>query len=152
MANYKTINSNRNVQASAATVKVIPAKTNDQREKTISPQKSIRVAGYCRVSTNEESQKGSFASQEAYLRQLILNHPDWILVDIYKDENCSGTSRAHRDGFNRMMSDAKAGKIDYIITKSISRFARNTVDSLACVHELKRRSILTRWKASAKWF
>lgn len=137
MINNRTYGSSKSIRVNAAPVKVIPAQKKENREKPAKARRSIRVAGYCRVSTNEESQKGSFASQEAYLRSLIMNHPGWELVDIYKDENCSGTSRAHRDGFNRMMRDAKAGKMDYIITKSISRFARNTVDSLDCVHELK---------------
>lgn len=127
--------------AAGNTVKIIPAITVNGRQKSVpgNPIK-LNVAGYCRVSTAEESQQGSFLSQELYLRSLIENNSDWKLVGIYKDENRSGTNRFHRPGFNQMMEDAKAGKIDYIITKSISRFARNTVDTLDCIHELRNRN------------
>lgn len=97
----------------------------------------LRVAGYCRVSTNEQSQESSAAAQELSIREMILKNPAWEFRGVYKDINKSGTSRRNRDEFNRMMEDAKAGKIDYIITKSISRFARNTVDALNCVKELR---------------
>ena len=97
----------------------------------------LRVAGYCRVSTNEQSQESSAAAQELSIREMILKNPAWEFRGVYKDINKSGTSRRNRDEFNRMMEDAKAGKIDYIITKSISRFARNTVDALNCVEELR---------------
>lgn len=101
--------------------------------------RKLRVAGYCRVSTNEQSQEGSVIVQEASIRDLIQKKPSWEYVGIYKDKK-SGTSRNHRDEFNRMMNDAKLGKIDFIITKSISRFARNTVDALNCIEELRNRN------------
>lgn len=127
--------------AGSALVKMIPACTFHGAHKNAPdiPEK-IRVAGYCRVSTEEESQQGSFLSQEAFLRSMIEKHPEWELAGIYKDENRSGTNRLHRAGFNRMMADAKAGQIDYIITKSISRFARNTVDTLNCIQELRNQN------------
>lgn len=98
--------------------------------------RKLRVAGYCRVSTNEQSQEGSVIVQEASIRDLIQKKPSWEYAGVYIDIK-SGTSRNHRDEFNRMMNDAKSGKIDYIITKSISRFARNTVDALNCIEELR---------------
>lgn len=101
-------------------------------------QESLRVAAYCRVSTEEESQQNSYAAQKNYYSTLILSHPGWELAGIYADEGKSGTSRKDRTDFNRMIDHARQGKLDYIITKSISRFARNTIDALDCVHALQR--------------
>lgn len=98
----------------------------------------IRVAAYCRVSTQEESQQNSYAAQKSYYTELIFSRLGWEIAGIYADEGKSGTTRKSRINFNQMIEDAKNGKIDYIITKSISRFARNTVDTLDCVHELQR--------------
>jgi len=100
----------------------------------------LRVAAYCRVSTGDESQQTSYTTQKRYYTGYIEGHEGWTLAGIYADEAISGTSRAHREQFNKMMEDAKAGRIDYIVTKSISRFARNTVDTLKCVRELKSLS------------
>ena len=97
----------------------------------------IKVAAYCRVSTVEESQQQSLDTQiEAYER-VIKEHPGWVLAGIYVDKGISGTSVKNRKEFLRMIADAKSGKIQYILAKSISRFARNTVDVLAYVRELK---------------
>lgn len=122
-------------------VNVIPAtKRALQSGDQLRHSTDIRVAAYCRVSTDEESQQNSYASQKAYYTDLILSHRGWTMAGIYADEGKSGTTRKSRVNFNRMIDDAVAGKIDYIITKSISRFARNTVDSLDCVRELQRLS------------
>lgn len=99
---------------------------------------NLRVAAYCRVSTEEESQQNSYAAQKNYYTTLILSHPGWELAGIYADEGRSGTSRKGRTDFNRMIDHARLGQLDYIITKSISRFARNTIDALDCVHDLQR--------------
>lgn len=120
-------------------VDVIPAtkrhlEYNDQFHK----HADLRVAAYCRVSTEEESQQNSYAAQKSYYTTLILSRPGWKMAGIYADEGKSGTSRKKRQDFNRMISDARSGKLDYIITKSISRFARNTIDALDCVHDLQR--------------
>lgn len=101
-------------------------------------QENLRVAAYCRVSTEEESQQNSYAAQKSYYTTLILSHPGWELAGIYADEGKSGTSRKDRTDFNRMIDHARQGRLDYIITKSISRFARNTIDALDCVHALQR--------------
>ncbi|SHK40735.1 recombinase family protein [Hespellia stercorisuis] len=101
-------------------------------------QDGLRVAAYCRVSTEEESQEGSYAAQKKYYTSLICEKSSWRLAGIYADEGKSGTTRRKRIQFNLMLQDAKAGKMDYIITKSISRFARNTADALDCIHELQR--------------
>ena len=96
-----------------------------------------RVAAYARVSTASDEQMGSVEAQKDYFQKLITERPGWVLVDIYADEGISGTSLTRREAFNRMIDDAMAGKIDMIITKSLSRFARNTVDTLNTIRKLK---------------
>jgi len=95
------------------------------------------VAAYARVSTSSDEQMGSVEAQKDYFQKLITERPGWVLVDIYADEGISGTSLTHRGAFNRMINDAMVGKIDMIITKSLSRFARNTVDTLNTIRQLK---------------
>ncbi len=97
----------------------------------------LRVAAYCRVSTDREDQANSLASQKAYFSDYIQQHQDWLLVGLYPDEGISGTTTRRREQFNRMIRDAEAGKIDLILTKEVSRFARNTVDTLAYTRRLK---------------
>lgn len=98
---------------------------------------SIKVAAYCRVSTDKDEQLGSLESQRKYFAEYIENAEDWDLVEVYYDEGVSGTSTRHREGFQRMMDDVEAGKIQLIITKEVSRFARNTVDTLSYTRQLK---------------
>jgi len=100
-----------------------------------------RVAGYARVSTNEEEQLSSYAAQVDYYTKHIQGNPEWEFVGVYTDEGISATSTKRREGFNRMIQDALDGKIDLIITKSVSRFARNTVDTLTTVRRLKEKGI-----------
>lgn len=101
----------------------------------------LRVAPYCRVSTDSEEQKNSYNSQLKYYQELITRRPDWVFVDIYADEAISGTLDYKRTDFMRMINDALNGKIDLIITKSISRFARNTLDTLKYVRMLKEKNV-----------
>lgn len=96
-----------------------------------------RVAAYARVSTGSDEQLNSIAAQKDYFEKLINKRPDWIFVGIYADEGISGISTKKREAFNRMVNDAMDGKIDLIVTKSLSRFARNTVDSLSVIRQLK---------------
>ncbi len=96
-----------------------------------------RVAAYCRVSTALESQTGSLETQMTVFRQKITEHEGWELVDVYADEGASGTSAKKRREFQRMLADCEAGRIDYIITKSISRFARNTLECLSYIRRLQ---------------
>lgn len=103
-------------------------------------KKNLKVAAYCRVSTKEESQQGSIDSQALYYEQLINENPDWTLAGIYVDYG-SGLRRNGRDSLELMVEDACNGKIDYIITKSLSRFSRNTVDALEIIRLLKGRRI-----------
>ena len=96
-----------------------------------------RVAAYARVSTDMEEQQSSYTAQVDYYTRHITTHSGWQLAGIYTDEGISGTSTKHRAGFQQMITDALAGKIDLILTKSVSRFARNTVDTLTHVRQLK---------------
>ncbi len=100
-----------------------------------------RVAGYARVSTDHEDQVTSYAAQVDYYTNYIQGREDWEYAGIYTDEGISATNTKKRDGFNRMVADALAGKIDLIITKSVSRFARNTVDSLTTIRKLKEHNV-----------
>lgn len=100
-----------------------------------------RVAAYARVSTDSDKQMGSVEAQKDYFQKLITERPGWALVDIYADEGISGTSLNRREAFNRMIDDAMAGRIDMIITKSLSRFARNTVDALNTIRKLKTAGV-----------
>lgn len=109
-------------------------------------EKKKRVAAYARVSTEQDEQQSSYEAQLKYYTEYIQAQPDWEFVDVYADEGISGTSLKHRDGFNQMVADAKAGKIDLILTKSISRFSRNTVDSLTVTRELKKCGVEVRFE------
>ena len=99
--------------------------------------KQKRVAAYCRVSTQQEEQINSYEVQTRYYTEKINSEPKWKLVQIFADKGISGTSTKHRDEFNKMIRMCKRGRIDMIITKSISRFARNTVDCLKYIRMLK---------------
>ena len=99
--------------------------------------KNVRAAVYARVSTDKEIQLHSLKEQLESFRMKIAQHPGWVLVDVYADEGISGTNAKKRKEFLRMMQDCEAGKIDYVLTKSISRFARNTVECLSYVRHLQ---------------
>ena len=106
------------------------------RESALPQVRAKRVAAYCRVSTELEQQQSSLATQMEAFNDMIARHADWELAGIYTDEE-TGTSRRNRDGFNSLMADAEAGKIDIILVKSVQRFARNTVDALTATRRLK---------------
>ncbi len=121
-------------------------RSGERRGRVIMPEKKlyafeeapkIRVAAYCRVSTAEEAQVGSFEMQVQHFQSLIDSNPRYELVKIYKDEGISGTQVKKRQGFQAMIDDAVAGKIDLILTKSISRFGRNIVDILNTLRKLE---------------
>ena len=95
-----------------------------------------RVGIYVRVSTEDIRQTTSFELQKKYYEDFVKQHPNWTLIDIYADEGISGTSIKHRDNFLRMISDCKSGKITLVITKSVSRFARNVEDFVGMVGNL----------------
>ncbi|MBP5609128.1 MAG: recombinase family protein [Lachnospiraceae bacterium] len=100
-------------------------------------EKRKRVAVYARVSTDDPNQTSSYELQKNYYEDMVTKKDNWELVDIYADEGISGTSLAHRDSFKRMIADCMEGKIDLIVTKSVSRFARNILDCIGYVRELK---------------
>ena len=118
-------------------VQVIPAITD--REGYEKPK--LRVCAYCRVSTDMDTQALSYELQVQNYTDYIRGNDEWQFAGIYADRGISGTSLKHRDEFNRMIEDCKAGKIDLIITKSVSRFARNTVDSLTTIRSLKEHNV-----------
>lgn len=101
----------------------------------------LRVAAYCRVSTDTEEQATSYEAQKEHYEDFIRRNPDWELAGIYADDGISAVSTKRREEFNRMIVDCMAGRIDMIVTKSISRFARNTVDCLNYIRKLKDKNI-----------
>ena len=114
--------------SASANVKIIPPR---EKESSV-----LRVAAYCRVSTDHAEQALSYASQIRNYTDLINGHEGWELVDVYADEAVSGTKTDKREDFNRMLSDCRKGKIDKVLVKSLSRFSRNTKDCLASLREL----------------
>lgn len=121
----------------ARSITIIPAKEPTIMVNGQQIEIKKKVAAYCRVSIDQEEQLSSYENQMRYYTELITRNPDYEMVDIYADEGISGTNTKKRDDFNRMIADCRAGKIDLIIKKSISRFARNTLDCLNYVRELK---------------
>lgn len=122
-------------------ITVIPSIFNPE---TRMPNQAVvkrRVAAYARVSTDYEEQITSYQAQVRFYTNYIQSRSDWQFVDVYTDEGISALNTKRRDGFNRMIADALAGKIDLIITKSVSRFARNTVDSLSTIRKLKEHNV-----------
>ena len=122
-------------------ITIIPQKLNKATFMPLNQSVKRRVAGYARVSTDSEEQRTSYTAQVEYYTNYIKSRSDWEFVSVYTDEGISATNTRHRDGFNTMIDDALAGKIDLIVTKSVSRFARNTVDSLTTVRKLKEKGI-----------
>ena len=118
-------------------VTTIPATINKFTASPINSTKKRRVAAYARVSTDQEEQLSSYEAQVDYYTNYIKSRDDWEFVSVYTDEGISATNTKKREGFKNMIADAKAGKIDLIVTKSVSRFARNTVDSLQTIRKLK---------------
>ena len=120
---------------------IIPPKPELQQTTTVTKQ--LRVAAYCRVSTDSKAQETNIETQRAYFEHEIGNHPGWKLVQIYADQGVTGTISMKRPAFRQMIEDALAGKIDYILIKSISRFSRNTVDCLQYVRMLREKGVYT---------
>ena len=131
-----------NMPATAVQKKVsmIPAKPQYDRSIKLS-EKKLRVAAYCRVSTELEEQESSYEAQVEYYTRKIQETENWKLAGIYADDGKSATNTKKRDDFNAMIKDALDGKIDMILTKSVSRFARNTVDSLLTIRKLKEKNV-----------
>ena len=123
------------------TVTVIPPRIQGFAGNVVCATQLRRVAGYARVSTDSDEQFTSFEAQVDYYTKKIQENPEWTFVKVFTDEGISATNMKKRDGFNAMIADALAGEIDLIVTKSVSRFARNTVDTLTTVRKLKERGI-----------
>lgn len=117
---------------------VIPAKTKEEIKKS---EKCLQVAAYCRVSTDDKEQKTSYEAQIQYYTEKINKNPEWKFAGIFADEGITGTQAKKRPEFLKMIRLCRQGKIDMILTKSLSRFARNTVDSLDYIRELKALGI-----------
>ena len=128
-------------RTAARSVTVIPPTINPLTHLSRVAVQKRRVAGYARVSTDSDEQFTSYEAQVDYYTQYIKRNPEWEFVKVYTDEGISGTNTKHRIGFNEMIADAMSGKIDFIVTKSVSRFARNTVDSLVTIRKLKEKGV-----------
>ncbi len=122
-------------------VMVIPARRQVGNTVKQSAQKKLRVAAYCRVSTDSEEQETSYEAQVTHYTEYIQKNPEWELAGIFADDGISGTNTKKRDEFNRMIDECMVGNIDMVITKSISRFARNTLDCLQYIRQLKDKNI-----------
>ena len=124
---------------SSRNVTVLPARPRRTRE--VSDKQKLRVAAYCRVSTDSDEQATSYEVQIEHYTSYIQANPEWKLAGVYADDGITGTNTKMREQFNKMIADCMDGKIDMIITKSISRFARNTLDCLKYIRKLKEQDI-----------
>ncbi len=132
-------------------VTTIPATINKFTAAPIASNAKRKVAGYARVSTDNDDQISSYAAQVDYYTRYIKERKDWEFVGMYTDEGVTGTSTPKREGFTRMIKDALAGKIQLIITKSVSRFARNTVDCLTTIRKLKAAGVECYFEKEGIW-
>lgn len=135
----------------AKNITVIPATINPITRMPIMGKRKRRVAGYARVSTDKDEQFSSYEAQVDYYTKYIKANPEWEFVKVYTDEGISATSTKRRDGFNEMIRDALNGEIDLIVTKSVSRFARNTVDSLTTIRKLKEKMVEVYFEKENIW-
>ena len=135
----------------AKSVTTIPATLSRFTAAPINSTKKRRVAAYARVSTDNEEQLTSYEAQVDYYTNYIKGRDDWEFAGVYTDEGITGTNTKKREGFKSMVADALDGKIDLIITKSVSRFARNTVDSLTTIRKLKENSIEVYFEKENIW-
>ncbi|MCC8082978.1 MAG: recombinase family protein [Clostridium sp.] len=121
-------------------VEIIPA-TWDPADESAREIRKLRVAAYCRVSTELEQQQSSYDIQIEYYTRHIMQNPNWIFVGVFADDGRSATNTFRRDDFNQLMNLCMKGKVDMVIIKSISRFARNTVDCISWVRKLKEKKV-----------
>jgi len=132
-------------------ITVIPQTRDIFSAAPISSVSKRKVAGYARVSTDSDEQVTSYEAQVEYYTNYIKSNPRWEFVGVYTDEGISGLNTKHRDGFNQMIADALDGKIELIVTKSVSRFARNTVDSLTTIRKLKEKGVEVYFEKESIW-
>ena len=129
-------------------ITVIPATRQIGNNALSIDKPKLRVAAYCRVSTDSDEQATSYETQVNHYTEYISRNPEWELAGVFADDGISGTNTTKRDEFNRMIDECMAGRIDMIITKSISRFARNTVDCLRYIRKLKEKNIPWRMRTT----
>ena len=134
-----------------AKVTVIPSKINPITLTPVGQVSKRRVAAYARVSTDSDEQYSSYEAQVGYYTNFIKGKPNWEFIKVYADEGISGTSTKRRDDFNEMINSALNGNIDLIITKSISRFARNTLDTISITRQLKAKGIEVYFEKENLW-
>ena len=127
-------------------VKILKGKRGYDASETGIFKEKLRVAAYCRVSTDDEEQLDSYNSQVRHYTELIKSKPEWDFVEVYADEAITGTMIDKRDNFKKMINDAIGGEMDVILTKSISRFARNTLDVLKYVRLLREHKVAIRFE------
>jgi len=132
-------------------VRVIPSTINPVTLSPLGQLNRRKVAAYARVSTDDEEQATSYETQVKHYTEFIQKKPEWEFVKVYADDGISGTSTKRREGFNEMIKDALDGKIDLIITKSISRFARNTLDTISYTRKLKAKGIEVYFEKENLW-
>ena len=132
-------------------ITIIPTRRNFYNNDLLKGSKKRRVCAYARVSTDKEEQVTSFAAQLDYYEKFISDNKNWVFCGLYSDEGISGTSTKKRNGFNKMVDDAMSGRMDLIITKSISRFARNTIDSLKTIRNLKSKGVEVYFEKENIW-
>lgn len=123
------------------TITVIPARRRTGNLVAKETRPKLKVAAYCRVSTDSDEQATSYEAQVEHYRSFISRNSEWDFAGIYADDGISGTNTKKREEFNRLIEDCMLGRIDMVITKSISRFARNTLDCLKYIRELKDKNI-----------
>ena len=125
----------------AKEILTIPATISPLMTQSGNPTAKRKVAAYARVSTDRDEQLTSYEAQVSYYTNYIKSREDWEFVGVYTDEGMTGTSTKHREGFKSMVKDALDGKIELILAKSLSRFSRNTVDSLTTIRKLKENGV-----------
>ena len=128
-------------QQMGKSITIIPAGRNGGKKEKSDIRPKLKVAAYCRVSTDSDEQATSYEAQVTHYTDFIRSNPDWQFAGVFADDGISGTGTKKRESFNRMISECMNGSIDMVITKSISRFARNTVDCLKFIRLLKERNI-----------
>ncbi len=134
-------------------ITVIPARKRVGSTAAKEKVKKLRVAAYCRVSTETEEQNSSYEVQVAHYTEFIKKNAEWEFAGIFADDGISGTNTKKREEFNRMIDECMEGNIDLVITKSISRFARNTLDCLKYIRQLKDKTYpcFSRKRTSIQW-
>lgn len=131
-----------------ATVTMIPARRRTGSRVRQEEAPKLRVAAYCRVSADTDEQVTSYEAQVEHYTEYIKKNPSWKFAGIYADDGISGTNTKKREEFNRLIEDCLAGDIDLVVTKSISRFARNNLDCLNYIRKLKEKNIAVFYRLS----